>query len=630
MPLPKAPTTRGERLDIKAASRNKAKLPASRRKKSATAQAEANPALELALDPVATAVAEAVSPAVATASQGRDAGKERAAGKAGGRAQATPPVSSATASATGTAQPAAGTRPGTEGRPAQGSTQTAALLSAPPAGSTPDAASGTTRPDATVAPFAPARHARRHRAPGTEAATHKLFVLDTNVLMHDPTALFRFQEHDVFLPMITLEELDDHKRGMSEVSRHARQVSRSLDELLAGIEGSIEQGIPLDRLGHSDATGRLFLQTRVLEAPLPEALPPGKADNRILSVTAALRQVFPERQAVLVSKDINIRIKARSLGLPAEDYFNDQVTDDLDLLYSGSLALPADFWQTHGKDMESWQDGGMTYYRIRGPLVSSMLLNQFVYLEEDGSTPLFAQVREREGDRAVLRVVRDYTQARHAIWGITARNREQNFALNLLLDPDIDFVTLLGQAGTGKTLLALTAGLAQTLDQKRFTEIIMTRATVPVGDDIGYLPGTEEEKMQPWMGALEDNLEVLNRGSAGGEWGRAAAADLIRSRIRVKSMSFMRGRTFNNKYLIIDEAQNLTPKQMKTLATRAGPGTKVVCLGNIAQIDTPYLTEASSGLTYVVERFKGWKHGGHLTLQRGERSRLADFAADVL
>ena len=631
MPLPKAPTTRGERLDIKAASRNKAKLPANRRRKSAAAQAEADPALELALDPVATPVAEAAPPAVATTGQSRDAGKERAAGKAGGRGQTTAPAASTPASAASAAPSAASpSKPGAEGRPGQGSIQTAALLSAPPAGTTPDAAAGPAQPDTPVAPVNPARHPRRHRAPGTETATHKLFVLDTNVLMHDPTALFRFQEHDVFLPMITLEELDDHKRGMSEVSRHARQVSRSLDELLAGIESSIEQGIPLDRLGHSDATGRLFLQTRVLEAPLPEALPPGKADNRILSVTAALRQVFPERQVVLVSKDINMRIKARSLGLPAEDYFNDQVTDDLNLLYSGSLALPADFWQTHGKDMESWQDGGMTYYRIRGPLVPSMLLNQFVYLEEDGGTPLFAQVREREGDRAVLRMVRDYTQARHAIWGITARNREQNFALNLLLDPDIDFVTLLGQAGTGKTLLALTAGLAQTLDQKRFTEIIMTRATVPVGDDIGYLPGTEEEKMQPWMGALEDNLEVLNRGSAGGEWGRAAAADLIRSRIRVKSMSFMRGRTFNNKYLIIDEAQNLTPKQMKTLATRAGPGTKVVCLGNIAQIDTPYLTEASSGLTYVVERFKGWKHGGHLTLQRGERSRLADFAAEVL
>ena len=688
MPLPKAPTTPGERLDIKEASRHKAKLPAARRRRTRAADAGADseatiPALQVTATPLpqtsqpgsaqkpallsaapapqpATAQPAAAGPAVAGPAAAQPAAPQPAAatrGRAHRAAAARPDAplpleqietrttTDAASHTTATAPGMAGTTPRTAATvPAQAPAGTPApagipAFAAAPASATSQAGATSQASDTpqavTSAPTTAGgqgtrAHHRRHRATGTDATARKLFVLDTNVLMHDPTALFRFQEHDVFLPMITLEELDDHKRGMSEVSRHARQVSRSLDELLAGIEGSIEQGIPLDRLGHSDATGRLFLQTRVLEAPLPEALPPGKADNRILSVTAALRQVFPERQVVLVSKDINMRIKARSLGLPAEDYFNDQVTDDLDLLYSGSLALPADFWQTHGKDMESWQDGGMTYYRIRGPLVPSMLLNQFVYLEEDGGTPLFAQVREREGDQAVLRVVRDYTQARHAIWGITARNREQNFALNLLLDPDIDFVTLLGQAGTGKTLLALTAGLAQTLDQKRFTEIIMTRATVPVGDDIGYLPGTEEEKMQPWMGALEDNLEVLNRGSAGGEWGRAAAADLIRSRIRVKSMSFMRGRTFNNKYLIIDEAQNLTPKQMKTLATRAGPGTKIVCLGNIAQIDTPYLTEASSGLTYVVERFKGWKHGGHLTLQRGERSRLADFAADVL
>jgi PhoH-like ATPase len=214
---------------------------------------------------------------------------------------------------------------------------------------------------------------------------------------------------------------------------------------------------------------------------------------------------------------------------------------------------------------------------------------------------------------------------------VGARNREQNFALNLLLDPEIDFVTLLGQAGTGKTLLALAAGLTQVLESRRYTEIIMTRATVPVGEDIGYLPGTEEEKMQPWMGALEDNLEVLLQGDpAAGEWGRSASTDLVRTRIKVKALSFMRGRTFINKFLIIDEAQNLTPKQMKTLITRAGPGTKVVCLGNIAQIDTPYLTEGSSGLTYVVDRFKGWAHSGHVTLQRGERSRLADFAAEAL
>ena len=240
-------------------------------------------------------------------------------------------------------------------------------------------------------------------------------------------------------------------------------------------------------------------------------------------------------------------------------------------------------------------------------------------------------MREIRGKSAVLRVLRDYTHAKNAVWGVTARNREQSFALNLLMDPDCDFVTLIGQAGTGKTLLALAAGLSQTLETKRFSEIIVTRATVPVGEDIGFLPGTEEEKMAPWMGALEDNLEVLNKtDDAAGEWGRAATNDLIRTRIRIKSLNFMRGRTFINKYLIIDEAQNLTPKQMKTLITRAGPGTKVVCLGNIAQIDTPYLTEGSSGLTYVVDRFKGWPHSGHVTLQRGERSRLADHAAEIL
>jgi PhoH-like ATPase len=279
--------------------------------------------------------------------------------------------------------------------------------------------------------------------------------------------------------------------------------------------------------------------------------------------------------------------------------------------------------------MESWQQGGLTWYRVRGPLCRELLVNEFVYLDAGG--PFEAQVREVSGDRAVLRTLRDFTVEKHSVWGITARNREQNFALNLLMDPEVDFVSLLGQAGTGKTLLTLAAGLAQTLDEPRYSEIIVTRVTVPVGEDIGFLPGTEEEKMTPWMGALEDNLEVLEQSDdQAGEWGRAATRDLVRARIKVKSLNFMRGRTFLEKYLIIDEAQNLTPKQMKTLVTRAGPGTKVVCLGNIAQIDTPYLTEGSSGMTYVVDRFKGWAHSGHITLQRGERSRLADHAADVL
>jgi PhoH-like ATPase len=332
---------------------------------------------------------------------------------------------------------------------------------------------------------------------------------------------------------------------------------------------------------------------------------------------------------ILVTKDINMRIKARALGLAAEDYFNDKVLEDTDLLYTGARELPGNFWDSHGRDMESWQQAGHTYYRLHGPLCRELLVNEFVYLEAE--RPFHAQVKEVSGKTAVLATLRDYAGQRHNVWGITARNREQNFALNALMNPQIDFVTLLGQAGTGKTLLTLAAGLMQTLEHKIYTEIIMTRVTVPVGEDIGFLPGTEEEKMNPWMGALEDNLDVLNKtDDEAGEWGRAATRDLIRSRIKVKSLNFMRGRTFIHKYLIIDEAQNLTPKQMKTLITRAGPGTKVVCLGNIAQIDTPYLTEGSSGLTYVVDRMKGWAHSAHVTLTRGERSRLADHAAEAL
>lgn len=457
----------------------------------------------------------------------------------------------------------------------------------------------------------------------------KLFVLDTNVLMHDPLSLFQFEEHDVYLPMMTLEELDSHKKGMSDVARNARQVSRYLDQLLGHAKGNIADGVELNALGNTEARGKLFFQTQMIESTLPQGLPQGKADNQILAVVRALQAKEKEdRSVVLVSKDINMRIKATALGLAAEDYFTDKTLDDTDMLYSGRTQLPADFWETHGKKMQSWKEDGQTYYKITGPLVREWSVNLFVYLPDNS---FMAQVKKIEGRTATLCVVRDYMQGnKHTVWGISARNREQCFALNLLMNPEIDFVTLLGQAGTGKTLITLAAALTQTLDMRRFSEIIFTRATVSVGEEIGFLPGTEEEKMLPWMGALEDNLEVLNHLDNSNDWNRNAANDLIRSRIKVKSMSFMRGRTFLNKFVIIDEAQNLSPKQMKTLITRAGPGTKIVCLGNIAQIDTPYLTEGSSGLTYVVDRFQGWEHAGHITLQRGERSRLADFASDVL
>ena len=468
------------------------------------------------------------------------------------------------------------------------------------------------------------------RDAGTQS---KLFVLDTNVLMHDPTSVFRFEEHDIFLPIMTLEELDNNKKGMSEVARNARQASRMLDSIVSGAEHRIADGIPLAGPSQDMASGRLFLQTEAISAVLPAALPTAKADNQIIGVVMHLQKKCAKRQVILVSKDINMRIKARALELEAEDYFNDKVLEDTDLLYTGVRELPADFWDSNGKDMESWKHEGQTRYRIKGPLSPNLLVSEFVYMEVNDQTerPFHAIVSERQGHSAVLETLKDYSHHRNSVWGINARNREQNFALNLLMDADIDFVTLLGQAGTGKTLLTLAAGLTQTLESKRYSEIIFTRVTVPVGEDIGFLPGTEEEKMTPWMGALDDNLDVLNGTSEeGGEWGRAATRDLIRSRIKVKSLNFMRGRTFIKKFLVIDEAQNLTPKQMKTLITRAGPGTKVVCLGNIAQIDTPYLTEGSSGLSYVVDRFKDWSHSGHVTLQRGERSRLADRAAEVL
>ncbi|MGF6345552.1 PhoH family protein [Variovorax sp. W2I14] len=496
-----------------------------------------------------------------------------------------------------------------------------------------------TTPAPTYAPAAAAPQAPARPKRSKSAGPAKLFVLDTNVLLHDPMCLFRFEEHDIFLPMIVLEELDGHKKGTTEVARNGRQTSRTLDALAGAQDADIDKGLKLDTTGHREAGGRLFFQTAPLDYSLPISLPQGKADNQILGVVHALRDEYakdrpgkPKQEVVLVSKDINMRVKARALGLAADDYQNDKTLEDGDLLYAGSLALPPDFWTRQSKTVESWQSGSNTFYRISGPIVPNLYINQFVFFEAPGEPSMYARVTEIRDKTAVLKTLKDYSSGKNAVWGVNTRNREQNFAMNLLMDPEIDFVTLTGTAGTGKTLMALASGLTQVLDDRRYTEIIMTRATVSVGEDIGFLPGTEEEKMGPWMGALDDNLEFLAKGDGGGagEWGRAATNELIRSRIKVKSMNFMRGRTFLNKYVIIDEAQNLTPKQMKTLITRAGPGTKIICMGNLAQIDTPYLTEGSSGLTFAVDKFKGWPHGGHITLARGERSRLADFASDVL
>ena len=465
-----------------------------------------------------------------------------------------------------------------------------------------------------------------------EKDPRKLFILDTNILMHDPAAIYHFHEHNVYLSMVVLEELDRHKTGLSEVARNVRQTNRMLVELMADASHqTLTEGLPLSGALHTDSCmhrGRLFFQTDDVEQHLPKSLPGHNVDNTLLGIALGLQKKHPDQHIVIVSKDINLRIKANILGISAEDYHNDQVLNDVNLLHGGLHTLPNDFWDTHAKDMNAWKDDGKTFYQISGPLTEAWNPNDCLITEDKQFHAIVTQ--QSEGKQSIVQMARDFTQNKHAVWGITARNAEQNFALNLLLDPNIDFVTLQGSAGTGKTLLTIAAGLTQVLDQGRYSEIIMTRVTIPVGEDIGFLPGTEEEKMTPWMGALMDNLEVLHNEQEGGSFGRNATQDLLQNRIKIRSLNYMRGRTFLNRFIIIDEAQNLTSKQIKTLITRAGPGSKIICLGDIRQIDTPYLTETTSGLTFAVDRFKHWNHSAHMTLTRGERSRLAHYAAEHL
>jgi PhoH-like ATPase len=470
-----------------------------------------------------------------------------------------------------------------------------------------------------------------------ESLKPKLFVLDTNVLIHDPWAIYRFKENDVFIPMKVLEELDGLKKGLTEVARNARETNKLLDGIIGNSDMiSIKEGIPLsnEKFGvESLCQGKLKLQTDPLipsKKGLSNDLVKTVSDHIILRTSLALHLLKNGyKEVVFVSKDINARIKAKTLGIRTQDYYSDQSVSDISLLYSGTYVLTGDFWDEHCTQMESWKKKERTFYRLHDPIVDTWYPNQFIYVDdEEGSFE--AIVKSCENGVAELELLKNYRVQENNIWGITARNREQNFLFNVLLNPDIDFVTILGDAGTGKTLSALASALVMTIEQKLYTEIIMTRETIPIGEDIGFLPGTEEEKMAPWMGALMDNLELLGSRLGQNEWEQGASKNILMNRVKIRSLNFMRGRTFLNRYLILDEAQNLTSKQMKTLITRAGPGTKIVCIGNLSQIDTPYLSATTSGLSYVVERFKPWSYGAHITLRRGERSRLADYANDVL
>ncbi|GMQ99856.1 MAG: PhoH family protein [Zetaproteobacteria bacterium] len=446
----------------------------------------------------------------------------------------------------------------------------------------------------------------------------KIYVLDTNVLIHDPRALSQFDEHDVVLPIVVLEEMDKVKRGFDELARNVREASRQLDDLSEGC-ADLEKGCPLP------GGGCLFfeLNHRALDI-LPESLSTGSADNRIIAVTMSLQKEHKDRDVLLVSKDINLRIKARALGLVAEDYRSDQVVEDMEILPLGYTDLNEETWSAMAEDMEAKDGPAGSHYRLKWP--EDMLqpcVNGFVVLP-GGKEQVLRCTEVEENSYLQLHDIHSYRSERNAVWGIQAKNTEQNMAMNLLMDPELDMVTLLGRAGSGKTLLALACGLNQTLDMDLYDRIVVTRATVPMGQDIGYLPGTEREKLEPWMGAVTDNLTLLLEDDFQG------LGDLSQYSIEISSLSFVRGRTFTRTWLIVDEAQNLTPHQMKTLVTRVGEGSKIIVLGNNAQIDTPYLTAHTNGLSMAVTQFAQWPYAGHVTLKASERSRLAAFAAEVM
>lgn len=468
------------------------------------------------------------------------------------------------------------------------------------------------------------------------------YVLDTNVLLHEPTALVRFAEHDVYIPMAVLEELDAHKKGREDLARNAREVTRKLNAIISDIgEGaSIKDGIPLSSNTNGAATGRLFLQHTggtghglVVEKM---GLSADKPDNHILAAAQALKD--EGKKVALVSKDVNLRVKAMALGLVAEDYLSDRVMSDSDLVPEGYLEVSPTFWEDHAPVGESvfYRDG-------RGPRASKarvaieLPVNSFV-VDIEGSSGGLWRVEQSDGQGSTLCAVptsrnKVPERKRGAKQGsnnqaesadgrmISPRDHFQAAALDLLHDTDVDVVSLLGIAGTGKTLLALAAGLEQ-VRTGAFSGVIMTRATVAVGDEIGFLPGTEEDKMAPWLGGtLEDCLEAL--GSAKQDKSGNHLGYVVPPEVSLRSMSFMRGRSFQRKFIIIDEAQNLTIGQMRTLLTRAGEGSKIVLTGNTAQIDTPYLDVGSSGLVWAVKLLANWKHAGHVILPRGARSRLA-------
>jgi PhoH-like ATPase len=436
----------------------------------------------------------------------------------------------------------------------------------------------------------------------------KNYILDTTVLLYDAGAINAFGDNTVIIPMTVIEDIDEFKKDLSENGRNARQTSRLLDSLRRS--GSLASGIKLG----SGGSLKVVSDADMSLAKLPVGLNARSRDNILLAIALGVKAHAGSIPTILVTKDINLRIKADALGLKAEDYEADRV--DIEELYSGQETIDA------GPEViERFQSGGGIPYE-------GLLPHQYVVIEDVSERSRFVLGRFDAEQGRIVRLVRE---EKEGAWRIKGRNREQIFALDALLNEKIELITLVGKAGTGKTLLAVAAALYKTVDENVFRRILVSRPTLPMGKDIGYLPGTVEEKLTPWMYPIADNVEYLMRGETRGRGHVRGFKELVDTGILIiEPLTYIRGRSIHSQYLIVDEAQNLTPHEIKTIITRVGDGTKIVLTGDPYQIDNPYIDSSSNGLTYVVEKFKKQDISAHITLTKGERSRLSELAANLL
>lgn len=456
---------------------------------------------------------------------------------------------------------------------------------------------------------------------------HKLFILDTNVLLHEPLSIYSFNEHDVIIPMTVLEELDRIKDRKKDVSRDARVAIRALEDVFKdATPEAIISGIPLAGTRDLPNLGRISILTDHNLTQDQQFFTDDGADNRIINAALYLQEHEKKRQVVLVTKDINMRLKAKGAGLEfVEDYRSDQLIDDVRLLTKGFVELEGNFWDKVG-ECESETVGRETSHRVKADIFETPHINQYLFDQKSEFAGRITEIDTKKG--IVFRDLgRERLLSKHA-WGIHPKNIYQGIALDALLDPQIELVILTGPAGSGKTLLTMAAALEMVVEKRHYERIIVTRNTPEIAESIGFLPGTEEEKMMPWLASITDTLEVLHKNDESLDGSLNYIMD--KAKIQFKSVNFMRGRSIQNSFVLLDECQNLTASQLKTIITRCGEGTKLVCSGNLAQIDSNYLTAVTSGLTYIVERFKNFTGSANIYLNGVVRSRLARFAEENL